>query len=1341
MGVPRGRIPVLIFSLVFLWIFSAGVLAYEPWDGSDWKKYKDITIKENSGSDLLNYAVFMNISHEESMRPDFGDLRFAWLNSSDGIWYKLPYWIETAEDSDYAETWVRIPIIPANNETMIRMHYGNPAAENEGNGDETFEFFDDFSGNSLDTSKWYTTGTATERYVVSDGVLKCWTGLDTFITFNSIKKFKPTDYITTKSKFHINNTNFNDEWININHFFNMSDNNEKHVVFYWSGQAQTVFKTIEEINGEWFLETTYIQIDTNWHESQIILSSNPKEANLLVDGSLKANHTNYITDWYVQVGHTCGQRTTESPSISLETDWTLVAKYVSPEPTYMFSGEAEITPPPFSDHSVIISTPDWMNVITAAPVRVPVLVADGLTPEVLDFVGRYNPEYVYTLGFDAGLNNSFKLTRGGLNDLFFPNATSAIYVNDRERGVFASALAYYLGVPMVFADDPHYDIIDLSGSTPDEIRDMYLSELNEDGVNVDYLVLTNPDSDESLLAGRLACMRNGYIVFPENLSFGGIIAPVRNAAARLAGDGMFSGSLGYKKGDSLYLAILGGNGSIPFIEFFDPGFEIFNNADNYTLYTDIWYGDLNGDGTIDAAPGRLDGELTGVSLQMASGFLAKNKNAVLVGEYRHEKYVDTIFSYGGMFQAFLNEKLLEAHGINVTRIVEKRVDDFDMSAYGITKSMYTSLAWMILSKCYFAYNIYDKLNTISTAFYFLFEFNVDEWLAGHSGMVPKHLPVIDGDLAQKIGNPQILGYFGMGESYWWIPLQNRSEWDLFLRPYENSTDMTELNFSGFMYSDHDVSIGSEITRQVLARGGSVLASSGVVHDPYTLYSSGFFLDGVASGKTLGQSIADTVNFNLLEYSLTKFGNSPYDRREDNLYWKDKYERMLFSDPKSKPVEAVYSSRLDEYSVRPERSFMIESEIKADHRTESGLLMIGNADSYLMRQGRPIIPVFVREFILPKGAGIISVGFDGVWSKQNHVERPYVSNDSHYRNYTAVVVACAQRLRISVGQSLNERQEQNLRKCIMSTEADDALPYPEKTYWYTTHEMLDGRVVVDVIVPGFMHKSRVVTDVLERGKISLHYESPYEMELGAKDALVHENATIEVEFYNGNVPVGGTLWLWIEGGDQNVNISENLTIPVNGTRRAFNFVPETGGLYKVTAVFDCDKPVGPRVRYFNAGVFDFSADKTFFPDKLFISKLKKLPKMPNKPKITIENTGEYPIRHVRVVDQIPAGFKIYEVGKWAPIFVYVKTAVKKSMIFIDRKYYSYRIGGDTLTVDIPNLSSSNLGRYMEKGDVLVVEYVMTMDSKPHTQETITKVYAAPEGGVDLEKTIKRELAVV
>jgi len=100
-------------------------------------------------------------------RSDFGDVRFT---SSDGVTL-LDYWIEELVEGDYAVFWVEVDSIPASPDTKtIYIYYGKSDATSISNGENTFEFFDDFPGTSIDTSKWqYDTGS----FTVSNGVARC----------------------------------------------------------------------------------------------------------------------------------------------------------------------------------------------------------------------------------------------------------------------------------------------------------------------------------------------------------------------------------------------------------------------------------------------------------------------------------------------------------------------------------------------------------------------------------------------------------------------------------------------------------------------------------------------------------------------------------------------------------------------------------------------------------------------------------------------------------------------------------------------------------------------------------------------------------------------------------------------------------------------------------------------------------------------------------------------------------------------------------------------------------------------------------------------------------------
>jgi len=81
---------------------------------------------------------------ETKGRFDYADLRFYNATGEE-----LSYYNEFDN-----KTWVKIPYLAASTSQNITMYYDNEGANSRSNGDTTFDFFDDFNGDSLDTSKW-----------------------------------------------------------------------------------------------------------------------------------------------------------------------------------------------------------------------------------------------------------------------------------------------------------------------------------------------------------------------------------------------------------------------------------------------------------------------------------------------------------------------------------------------------------------------------------------------------------------------------------------------------------------------------------------------------------------------------------------------------------------------------------------------------------------------------------------------------------------------------------------------------------------------------------------------------------------------------------------------------------------------------------------------------------------------------------------------------------------------------------------------------------------------------------------------------------------------------------
>ncbi|MFX1283744.1 MAG: DUF2341 domain-containing protein [Promethearchaeota archaeon] len=94
---------------------------------------------------------------------DGSDLRFY-----DSLDNKLSYWLETWNAGGESILWAKVP---AAGTSTLHLYYGNPAAVSESNGDATFLFFDDFSGSSINTSKWNSEGDAYSTVSVAGGIV------------------------------------------------------------------------------------------------------------------------------------------------------------------------------------------------------------------------------------------------------------------------------------------------------------------------------------------------------------------------------------------------------------------------------------------------------------------------------------------------------------------------------------------------------------------------------------------------------------------------------------------------------------------------------------------------------------------------------------------------------------------------------------------------------------------------------------------------------------------------------------------------------------------------------------------------------------------------------------------------------------------------------------------------------------------------------------------------------------------------------------------------------------------------------------------------------------------
>jgi len=271
-----------------------------------WQYQREITIQENSGETLRDYQVLVELDGDEfpeEAQVDGDDIRFT---DADGR--ELSYWIEEFNaGAERARIWVKVPLIPANDEAGITMWYGNPGAESESDGEAVFEFFDDFEGTSLDTSKWNFDGNPS----VTDSVIT--------ITGTADEKLKSKDNYLRPIIFEYYAKMTTTDSCNYFGFFNgIDDSAFVHDSYgYFVGDAHGASGWVELTRSYSLSEYRLWKIV--WTESEVKFYAND---------NFDISTTSYVPDDDAKVWVRI-----QSENAAIYIDWIRIRRYTSPEPT------------------------------------------------------------------------------------------------------------------------------------------------------------------------------------------------------------------------------------------------------------------------------------------------------------------------------------------------------------------------------------------------------------------------------------------------------------------------------------------------------------------------------------------------------------------------------------------------------------------------------------------------------------------------------------------------------------------------------------------------------------------------------------------------------------------------------------------------------------------------------------------------------------------------------------------------------------------------------------------------------------------------------------------------
>ena len=324
---------VTLSAFLLVLISPKSTVAESGWYNFSWPYRCSITVNNSSNSNTLeNYQVQVVVIYDSDMQSDFDDLRFT---ENDGT-TELSYWFENYNSGENATVWVKVPTIPASDNHTIYMYYGNASASSESNGDNTFEFFDDFSGTSLDMNKWENGAhVADAEYSINNSVLD-FEGTGEDFEYFKTKTFTASPPIILRAK------------------------QRDYIAYHYPAEMAFGYRNYHGVQGapadEWAAKGVYtgdkycaaaraggsesagstVTVDDLYHIFEVVWTTS--RVSVFKDGSEVSYATSCIptSSYFVSIGH---PETAAPNTWKGSWDWILVRKYASPEPTCTIGDE------------------------------------------------------------------------------------------------------------------------------------------------------------------------------------------------------------------------------------------------------------------------------------------------------------------------------------------------------------------------------------------------------------------------------------------------------------------------------------------------------------------------------------------------------------------------------------------------------------------------------------------------------------------------------------------------------------------------------------------------------------------------------------------------------------------------------------------------------------------------------------------------------------------------------------------------------------------------------------------------------------------------------------------
>lgn len=804
--------------------------------------------------------------------------------------------------------------------------------------------------------------------------------------------------------------------------------------------------------------------------------------------------------------------------------------------------------------NIVFIASGWEDIFSSGLTGKPIFANYSDTEKY--YFSKILPEQVFVFGNITADYPTYRFKdRRAFLETFYSNET-AIFVSNKEQAIAAAPFARLKNYPILFNPDEndarHFNnIINLSGKTPDEINDFAIKEFLKAGKNINTIIITNPNSKTSALAGTLSAKHNAIIIplnfssisYPETItdffslnSANGVMkirAKINETIKKLSDSFLFSNSIDYKVGRiQLNLILLGNVSEVPQPVVFDSGREMFFDYDKNYLLTDFPYSDTNSDGKADIIVGRI------VSLYQTIE-LPKTNRIVTAAIYRN---FETVFSGNGLIESQTTDTAFRTAGFETIRLVENRTN---LSYYELTfgfgnitdflktlfKDQSISESLKLLDTIYSGYNEFLEHN------YYRMAYGMS---IGFDGLKIKMFPderLTRDSLLSQMQNTDGIFYYGKGGNDYWLMESFK----------DNRIYFSEFPMATSLIYDERTNSARFPERIVFEKGISALVgSSGIIYDTYSFMPNARFAQNMAKNKTVALSLENS-RYPLLPDQIKnltaslQFNYQP----ERDLSIKQFLQMVCYCDPEKKIDPDAQESGINPI-INYSATFKSKIKIQINYFV-SGNRIFFDAGQYLQEMGKPEIPLYSAETILPNGSSVIGISFN--------------YNLSKYENITVDFVP------------VYEQFNQTIEPVHGF--------YPSQMFYNETFGLLDGRKSVKLIATGMQYNNDTKEAlVLDGAEAVIEYAAPFEfLGFSAKNISTDNNQTFGINAVGNNLSVV----IDIKSG----NFSETVERKIPSAYTEISWKPPFAGEFSATAhILMENNSAGPRYAYFSVNAPSF-----------------------------------------------------------------------------------------------------------------------------------------------------------